>query len=112
MNVRDIVVRGSEKVIGHYQLLPATARDNEERELLQIRIVRERQFISETLSGGRLRDAQHQRVGRSAENDPRRRMIACICFAPDGSTRQPSSRRGRVTGSPSFVPCLVSATRV
>jgi hypothetical protein len=51
MNVRDIVVRGSEKVIGHYRLLLATARDHDARELLQSRIERERRFISETLVG-------------------------------------------------------------
>ncbi len=63
MDVRDTVVRGSEKVIGHYRLLLATARDDDERELLQSRIVRERRFISETLGGGRSPDARHQRVG-------------------------------------------------
>ncbi|MET4256544.1 hypothetical protein ABIC09_001475 [Bradyrhizobium sp. S3.12.5] len=46
MNVaRDLLIRGSEKVIGHDELLPASAKTEHERELYRQRIERERRLI-------------------------------------------------------------------
>ena len=42
---RDLLLRGSEKVIGHYELLLAGARSEHERELYRQRIERERRLI-------------------------------------------------------------------
>ncbi|MGY0572069.1 hypothetical protein ACTGJ9_014250 [Bradyrhizobium sp. RDM12] len=42
---RDLLIRGSEKVIGHYELLLASARTEQERELYRQRIERERRLI-------------------------------------------------------------------
>jgi hypothetical protein len=42
---RDLLIRGSEKVIGHYELLLASARSEHERELYRQRIERERRLI-------------------------------------------------------------------
>jgi len=49
-DIRDLLIRGSEKVIGHYRLLLASAK-NEERELYRTRIERELRLLSE-LHGG------------------------------------------------------------
>lgn len=48
---RDLLIRGSEKVIGHYELLPASAKTEHERELYRQRIERERRLIRD-LQGG------------------------------------------------------------
>ena len=42
---RELLLRGSEKVIGHYELLLASARTDDERELYRRRIERERRMI-------------------------------------------------------------------
>ncbi|MFK4385027.1 hypothetical protein [Bradyrhizobium sp. USDA 223] len=42
---RDLLIRGSEKVIGHYELLLASAKSEHERELYRQRIERERRPI-------------------------------------------------------------------
>jgi hypothetical protein len=42
---RELLIRGSEKVIGHYELLLASARTESERELYRQRIERERRLI-------------------------------------------------------------------
>lgn len=41
IDVRDLLIRGSEKVMAHYQLLLASAKTENERELYQSRIERE-----------------------------------------------------------------------
>jgi hypothetical protein len=38
--IRDLLIRGSKKVIGHYRLLLASAKNEEERELYRSRIAR------------------------------------------------------------------------
>ncbi|MDX3966452.1 MAG: hypothetical protein QHD01_07620 [Bradyrhizobium sp.] len=48
---RDLLIRGSEKVIGHYELLLASAKTEQERELYRQRIERERRLIRD-LQGG------------------------------------------------------------
>jgi hypothetical protein len=42
---RELLIRGSEKVIGHYELLVASAKTEDERELYRQRIERERRLI-------------------------------------------------------------------
>jgi hypothetical protein len=49
--IRDLLIRGSKKVIGHYRLLPASAKNEEERELYRSRIEREQRLLDE-LHGG------------------------------------------------------------
>jgi hypothetical protein len=49
--IRDLLIRGSEKVIGHYRLLLASATNEEERELYRTRIEREQRLLDE-LQGG------------------------------------------------------------
>jgi hypothetical protein len=49
--IRDLLIRGSKKVIGHYRLLLARAKDEEERELYRGRIERELRLLGE-LHGG------------------------------------------------------------
>ena len=48
---RELLIRGSEKVIGHYERLLASARNEHERELYRQRIERERRLIRD-LQGG------------------------------------------------------------
>ncbi len=50
-DVRDLLVRGSEKVIAHYRLLLAGAKTEKERELYLSRIDREQRLL-EQLQGG------------------------------------------------------------
>jgi hypothetical protein len=50
-DVRDLLVRGSEKVIAHYQLLLASARTENERELYQSRIERELRLLQRLKDG-------------------------------------------------------------
>jgi hypothetical protein len=45
--IRDLLIHGSEKVIGHYRLLLARAKTEEELELYRSRIERERQLLDE-----------------------------------------------------------------
>ncbi len=47
----DLLIRGSEKIIGHYELLLASAKSEHERELYRQRIERERRLIRD-LQGG------------------------------------------------------------
>ena len=49
--IQDLLIRGSEKVIGHYRLLLASARTEQERELCRSRIEREQRLL-EQLHGG------------------------------------------------------------
>lgn len=53
-DVRALLIRGSEKVIDHYRLLLASAKDEKERELYRSRIDREQRLL-DGLQGG-LRD--------------------------------------------------------
>ncbi len=50
-DVRDMLIRGSEKVIAHYQLLLASAKTAGERELYLDRIEREQRLLDQ-LRGG------------------------------------------------------------
>ncbi len=50
-SVRDFLIRGSQKVIGHYERLLSTATSEEERQLYQSRIERERQVIDDLHRG-------------------------------------------------------------
>jgi hypothetical protein len=45
--IQGILIRGSEKVIGHYRLPPASAKTEQERELYRSRIERERLLLDE-----------------------------------------------------------------
>jgi hypothetical protein len=45
--IRDLLIRGSEKVIGHYRLLLARAKSKEERELYRSGIEREQRLLGE-----------------------------------------------------------------
>lgn len=49
--VRDFVIRGSQKVIRHYERLLSTATSEEERQLYQSRIERERRVIDDLHQG-------------------------------------------------------------
>jgi hypothetical protein len=53
-DVRDLLIRGSEKVIRHYRLLLAGARTESEREFYRSRIQREQRLLDELQ--GRLPD--------------------------------------------------------
>ncbi|WFU75050.1 MULTISPECIES: hypothetical protein [unclassified Bradyrhizobium] len=50
-DVRDLLIRGSEKVIAHYRLLLARAKTEKERELYLSRIEREQRLLDQ-LQGG------------------------------------------------------------
>jgi hypothetical protein len=50
-DVRELLIRGSEKVIGHYRLLLASAKTEPERELYGSRIEREQRLLND-LTGG------------------------------------------------------------
>ena len=49
--IQELLIRGSEKVIGHYRLLLASAKNQEERELYRSRIEREQRLLDELLGG-------------------------------------------------------------
>ena len=51
MSIRDLLSRGSKKIIGHYRLLLASAKNEEERELYRSPIEREQRLLDE-LHGG------------------------------------------------------------
>ena len=55
--IRDLLIRGSKKVIGHYRLLLASAKKEEERELYRSRIAREQRLLDELHGGFRDRFA-------------------------------------------------------
>ncbi|GGI19455.1 hypothetical protein [Bradyrhizobium guangdongense] len=48
---RELLIRGSEKVIGHYKLLLASAKSEHERELFRQRIEREHRLIRDLQDG-------------------------------------------------------------
>lgn len=50
-DIRDALIRGGEKVIGHYRLLLASAKTEKERKLYRSRIEREQRLLEE-LQGG------------------------------------------------------------
>ncbi|MET4036601.1 hypothetical protein ABIB94_008196 [Bradyrhizobium sp. JR7.2] len=50
-NVRDLLIRGSEKVIDHYRLLLAGAKTEKERELYLSRIEREQRLLVQIRGG-------------------------------------------------------------
>jgi len=54
-DVRDLLIRGSEKVIGHYRTLLASAQSEEERELYQSRIEREQRLLDQLQQGSKNR---------------------------------------------------------
>ena len=49
--VRDFLVRGSQKVIAHYERLLRTAKSEQERQLYQARIEREQRVINDLGQG-------------------------------------------------------------
>ena len=49
--IQELLIRGSEKVIGHYRLLLASAKNQEERELYRSRIEREQRLLDELHCG-------------------------------------------------------------
>lgn len=55
-DIRNMLIRGSEKVIAHYQLLLAGAKTDRERELYLDRIEREQRLLD------RLREGMPQRT--------------------------------------------------
>jgi hypothetical protein len=54
-DVRELLIRGSEKVIGHYRLLLAGARTESERDLYLNRIEREQRLLDRLREGLRER---------------------------------------------------------
>ncbi|QOZ71082.1 hypothetical protein SAMN05192541_1833 [Bradyrhizobium arachidis] len=50
-DLRDLLIRGSEKVIGHYRILLASAKTEAERQLYRSRIDREQRLLDELHSG-------------------------------------------------------------
>ncbi|MCK1277670.1 MULTISPECIES: hypothetical protein [unclassified Bradyrhizobium] len=50
-DIHELLVCGSEKVIGHYRLLLASAKTESERQLYRSRIEREQRLLDE-LQGG------------------------------------------------------------
>lgn len=50
-DVRDRLIRGSEKVIAHYRLLLAGAKTQKERELYLSRIQREQRMLDQLQDG-------------------------------------------------------------
>ncbi len=50
-SIRDLLIDGSEKVIGHYRQLLASANTEKERELYRSRIERERRLLDELCKG-------------------------------------------------------------
>ncbi|MGY3445610.1 MULTISPECIES: hypothetical protein [unclassified Bradyrhizobium] len=55
--LQRLLIRGSEKVISHYQFLLDTAKSDHERELLTRRIEKERQMLNDLLYGASARAA-------------------------------------------------------
>ena len=49
--LQRLLVRGSEKIIGHYQFLLDTAKSEHERELFKRRIEEERQMLNNLIQG-------------------------------------------------------------
>jgi hypothetical protein len=61
--IQDLLIRGSEKVIGHYRLLLASAKNEEERELYRSRIEREQRLLTSSMAAFR-RGSQRDRTAR------------------------------------------------
>lgn len=55
-DVRELLIRGSEKIIGHYRLLLASAKTERERQLYRARIEREQRLLDEL--EGRVSDSR------------------------------------------------------
>ncbi|MDE2378340.1 hypothetical protein [Bradyrhizobium sp.] len=51
MSVRDLLIQGSEKVIGHYRLLLASAKTESGCQLYRSRIEREQRLLNELMGG-------------------------------------------------------------
>ena len=49
--LQRLLVRGSEKIIGHYQFLLDTAKSEHERKLFKRRIEEERQMLNNLIQG-------------------------------------------------------------
>ncbi|UFX41631.1 hypothetical protein HAP47_0020135 [Bradyrhizobium sp. 41S5] len=49
--LQRLLVRGSEKIIGHYQFLLDTAKSEHDRELFKRRIKEERQMLNNLIQG-------------------------------------------------------------
>jgi hypothetical protein len=49
--IQDLLIRGSERVIGHHRLLLAAAKTERERELYRSRIKREQPLLDEFHDG-------------------------------------------------------------
>jgi hypothetical protein len=49
--VRDLLIRGSEKIIGHYRLLLRWAKTEKERELYRSRIEHEQRLLNKLRDG-------------------------------------------------------------
>ncbi|MCP3401848.1 MULTISPECIES: hypothetical protein [unclassified Bradyrhizobium] len=50
-DVRDLLIRGNEKVVAHYRQLLAGAKTEEERELYLTRIDREQRLLDQLQNG-------------------------------------------------------------
>lgn len=50
IGIRNLFISSSEKVIGHYRLLLANAKNEKERELYRSRIEREQRLLDEVRS--------------------------------------------------------------
>ncbi|MBR0741242.1 hypothetical protein JQ581_30360 [Bradyrhizobium liaoningense] len=50
-DIRDALIRGSEKVIGHYRSLLTSAKTEKKRELYRSRIEREQRLLEELQNG-------------------------------------------------------------
>ena len=50
-DVRDLLIRSSEKVSEHYRFLLANAKNENERDLYRTRIARERQLLDQLRDG-------------------------------------------------------------
>lgn len=46
-DIHDVLIRGSQKVIGHYRLLLASAKSEGERQLYRDRIEREQRLLDQ-----------------------------------------------------------------
>jgi hypothetical protein len=74
-NIRDLLIRGSEKVIGHYRLLLTSAKNEEERELYRTRIEREPRLFS-SLAASRIGSRRDLPEGRRPLRGVRHRAEA------------------------------------
>ncbi len=51
-DVRDVLIRGSKKIIEHYRFLLSRTTSERERELYRRRIEREQRLLDDLLQGG------------------------------------------------------------